>query len=105
MAAWALAPTASVAQQADAGTFRLLTFATGDSGPRLGATRGDGDNDIVDIHNAIGFLYRIDAPELRDLPPIPIDMRSLIEVHRILPEGQILISTSDTRRSLLYCEE
>ncbi len=79
MAATALSPTASLAQEGDDGTFRLLTFASGNSGPRLGATRGDGENDIVDIHNAIAFLYSIDASELRNIPPIPIDMRSLIE--------------------------
>lgn len=79
IAAAAMNPTVSRAQEVDAGTFRLLTFASGNSGPRLGATRGDGENDIVDIHNAIGLLYRIDAPEIESLPPIPIDMRALIE--------------------------
>jgi 2-keto-4-pentenoate hydratase/2-oxohepta-3-ene-1,7-dioic acid hydratase in catechol pathway len=74
-----IGPATSVAQHSDVGTFRLLTFEAGASGPRLGATRGDGDHDIVDIHNAIGYLYAIDAPELESLPPIPIDMRSLIE--------------------------
>jgi 2-keto-4-pentenoate hydratase/2-oxohepta-3-ene-1,7-dioic acid hydratase in catechol pathway len=78
-AAFVLAPVATFAQQADGATFRLLTFASGDSGPRLGATRGDGQRDIVDIHNAIASLYRIDAPAISTLPPIPIDMRSLIE--------------------------
>jgi len=79
IAASTLSPTDARAQQADGATFRLLTFASGDSGPRLGATRGDGESDVVDIHNAIGFLYRIGAPEIRALPPIAIDMRSLIE--------------------------
>ena len=79
MTALALAPASLPAQQDDGGTFRLLTFASGNSGPRLGATRGDGQADVVDIHNAIGFLYRIDAPEISSLPPIPIDMRALIE--------------------------
>jgi len=67
------------AQASDQGTFRLLSFASGVSGPRLGATRGDGERDVVDVHNAVSALYRLDAPELRDLPPIPIDMRALIE--------------------------
>jgi acylpyruvate hydrolase len=58
--------------------FRLLTFErTGDL--RLGATQGNGEADIVDIHNAIAALTAIDAPEVRNLPHIPIDMRSLIE--------------------------
>jgi len=61
------------------GTFRLLTFEAGASGPRLGATRGDGENPIVDVHNAIVYLYGIDSPQIETLPPIPIDMRALIE--------------------------
>jgi len=65
-----------LAQQADDMTFRLLTFDVGNSGPRLGATRGSGDQDVVDVHNAITYLYRSGAS---DLPAIPIDMRSLIE--------------------------
>jgi len=59
--------------------FRLLTFQAGASGPRLGATRGMGDQDVVDVHNAITYLYRVGAPEAGSLPAIPIDMRSLIE--------------------------
>jgi len=74
-----LLPTSTRAQQSNDPTFRLLTFAAGDSGPRLGATRGDGEQDVLDVHNAIAHLYRIDAPELQSMPPIPIDMRSLIE--------------------------
>ncbi|HSG63883.1 MAG TPA: fumarylacetoacetate hydrolase family protein [Gammaproteobacteria bacterium] len=69
-------PTAA---QPSVATFRLLTFVSGASGPRLGATRGDGEQDVVDVHNAIVYLYGIDAPELEALPPIPIDMRALIE--------------------------
>ena len=72
-------PVASIAQGTNSGTFRLLTFEVGTSGPRLGATRGDGERDVVDIHNAIGYLYSVDAPEIDALPPIPIDMRALIE--------------------------
>jgi len=67
------------AQQAGDGTFRLLTFEVAGSGPRLGTTRGNGDRDIVDVHNAIAYLYRSGAPEAGTLPAIPIDMRSLIE--------------------------
>ena len=65
-----------IAQQTGDGTFRLLTFDVGNSGPRLGATRGSGERDIVDVHNAITYLYR---SGVSDLPAIPIDMRSLIE--------------------------
>jgi 2-keto-4-pentenoate hydratase/2-oxohepta-3-ene-1,7-dioic acid hydratase in catechol pathway len=60
-------------------TFRLLTFAVGDSGPRLGTTRGNGEQDVVDVHNALLYLMRSRAPEVSGLSPIPIDMRSLIE--------------------------
>ncbi len=60
-------------------TFRLLTFEAGSSGPRLGATRGGGDQDVLDVHNAITYLYRAGVPEAQQLPAIPIDMRSLIE--------------------------
>jgi 5-oxopent-3-ene-1,2,5-tricarboxylate decarboxylase/2-hydroxyhepta-2,4-diene-1,7-dioate isomerase len=77
----------SSAQTSDGNPFRLLTFSSGDSGPRLGATRGDGERDIVDVHNAIAFLYRSDAFELGSLPPIPIDMRSLIEAGDIPLQG------------------
>ena len=60
-------------------TFRLLTFEVGNSGPRLGTTRGNGEQDVVDVHNALLYLIRSGAPEVRGLAPIPIDMRSLIE--------------------------
>lgn len=69
----------SIAQEPGANTFRLLTFEVGDSGPRLGTTRGNGEQDIVDVHNAALYLTRIGAPEASALAPIPIDMRSLIE--------------------------
>ncbi len=72
-------PGGEAAGQGPEGIFRLLTFETGDSGPRLGATRGDGDQEIVDVHNAILYLYRTDAMAAGSLPPIPIDMKSLIE--------------------------
>ncbi len=68
-----------LAQQTGDATFRLLTFEVAESGPRLGTTRGTGDQDIIDMHNAITYLYRADAPEVQTLPAIPIDMRSLIE--------------------------
>jgi 2-keto-4-pentenoate hydratase/2-oxohepta-3-ene-1,7-dioic acid hydratase in catechol pathway len=82
LAAWALAGQASGPQQAaqpGAATFRLLTFEVGNSGPRLGATVGNGEQDIVDVHNAILYLHASGAPQARSLPAIPIDMRSLIE--------------------------
>jgi 2-keto-4-pentenoate hydratase/2-oxohepta-3-ene-1,7-dioic acid hydratase in catechol pathway len=64
---------------AQTGTFRLLTFEVGSSGPRLGTTRGSGEQDIVDVQNAILYLIKTNAPEVRSLAPIPPDMRSLIE--------------------------
>ena len=60
-------------------TFRLLTFEAGTSGPRLGTTRGSGEQEVVDVHNAILQLIKANAPEVRALAPIPPDMRSLIE--------------------------
>jgi 2-keto-4-pentenoate hydratase/2-oxohepta-3-ene-1,7-dioic acid hydratase in catechol pathway len=78
-------PAAGQAQRAaqrpavpGATTFRLLTFETG-AGPRLGATVGNGEQDIVDVHNAILYLLTTAAGEARTIPAIPIDMRSLIE--------------------------
>jgi 5-oxopent-3-ene-1,2,5-tricarboxylate decarboxylase/2-hydroxyhepta-2,4-diene-1,7-dioate isomerase len=71
-----VAPVPVLAQVA---TFRLLTFEAGASGPRLGATRGSGEQDIVDVHNAILYLLKANAPEIRGLPPVPPDMRALIE--------------------------
>ena len=44
-------------------TFRLLTFAAGRSGPRLGATVGNGEQDIVDVHNAVLYLLKSGATE------------------------------------------
>ncbi|MGI9259590.1 MAG: fumarylacetoacetate hydrolase family protein [Gammaproteobacteria bacterium] len=60
-------------------TFRLLSFEIANSGPRLGVTRGTGDRDIVDVHNAITFLYRSGLATNLNLPAIPVDMQSLIE--------------------------
>jgi 2-keto-4-pentenoate hydratase/2-oxohepta-3-ene-1,7-dioic acid hydratase in catechol pathway len=59
--------------------FRLATFQTnGDL--RLGATQGNGESDIVDIHNAVRALLALGAPESRNLSYIPADMKTLIEV-------------------------
>ena len=69
----------SFAQQDGASTFRLLTFEAGASGPRMGTTRGNGNQEIMDVHNAVLYLLRSGASEGRTLPPIPIDMRSLVE--------------------------
>ena len=59
--------------------FRLVTFqAVGDL--RLGATEGNGEADIVDIHNAIRALTAASDPQVRTIGYIPADMRSLIEI-------------------------
>jgi 2-keto-4-pentenoate hydratase/2-oxohepta-3-ene-1,7-dioic acid hydratase in catechol pathway len=79
VAVFASADERSLAQQDGAATFRLLTFEAGGSGPRLGTTRGNGDEEIVDVHNAVLYLLRSGAPEVRTLQPIPVDMRSLVE--------------------------
>jgi 2-keto-4-pentenoate hydratase/2-oxohepta-3-ene-1,7-dioic acid hydratase in catechol pathway len=71
--------TQTTAQQSGNTVFRLLTFEVGQSGPRLGATIGNGGQDIVDVHNAILYLFTSGAPEARTVSAIPIDMRSLIE--------------------------
>jgi len=74
--------TSAAAQQQPAGErsiFRLVTFqTTGDL--RLGATQGNGESDVVDIHNAILALKAAGAPEVQNLSYIPADMKSLIEV-------------------------
>lgn len=64
---------------AQSGIFRLVTFSTG-SDLRLGATEGDGGADIVDVHNAAKYLLRQQPPALTEVPFIPADMRSLVEV-------------------------
>jgi len=62
--------------QAPTGALRLATFdASGD--PRLGATIGDGENDLLDVHNGIRYLLLTNAAEAKDLPYIPADMRTL----------------------------
>jgi 2-keto-4-pentenoate hydratase/2-oxohepta-3-ene-1,7-dioic acid hydratase in catechol pathway len=64
--------------QESSGIFRLVTFeAAGEM--RLGATAGNGDADIVDVHNGILALIQAGAPEAQALPYVPADMRSLIE--------------------------
>jgi 2-keto-4-pentenoate hydratase/2-oxohepta-3-ene-1,7-dioic acid hydratase in catechol pathway len=74
--------TPAAAQQprvGDQAIFRLLTFeASGEL--RLGATEGDGERAIVDIHNAALALKAANAPEARNLPFIPVEMKALIEV-------------------------
>lgn len=62
----------------DSQPFRLLTFAT-EGNPRLGATRGDGTADIVDIHNAVRYLMQEQPEETDRLLYIPADMKTLIE--------------------------
>lgn len=69
----------SAGAQSPAPTFRLLTFEVGNSGPRLGATRGSGEQEVVDVHNAILALIKAGAPEIKGLAPVPPDMLSLIE--------------------------
>ena len=79
LAALAVPLNDAVAQRTNQNTFRLLTFQAGNSGSRLGTTRGNGQEDIVDVHNAVLYLVKAGAPEVSGLAPIPIDMRSLIE--------------------------
>jgi acylpyruvate hydrolase len=76
---FALSVAASTAAQQPAEPiFRLLTFET-NGDVRLGATAGNGDADVLDVHNGIRWLLQSGAPEARDLPYIPADMRALIE--------------------------
>ncbi|HSL21321.1 MAG TPA: fumarylacetoacetate hydrolase family protein [Vicinamibacterales bacterium] len=81
LAVAAILPASSLARQAtgEAAIFRLVTFqATGDL--RLGATQGNGDAPIIDIHNAILALASAGAPEIQNLGYVPADTRSLIEI-------------------------
>jgi 2-keto-4-pentenoate hydratase/2-oxohepta-3-ene-1,7-dioic acid hydratase in catechol pathway len=64
--------------QSPAPIFRLVTFEAGGD-VRLGATEGNGEADILDVHNGIRWLIQSGAPEAQGLPYIPADMRSLIE--------------------------
>lgn len=67
---------ASAFGRAQAPTFRLATFdANGD--PRLGATVGNGEHDLLDVHNGVRYLLQSGAPEAQNLPYIPADMRTL----------------------------
>jgi 2-keto-4-pentenoate hydratase/2-oxohepta-3-ene-1,7-dioic acid hydratase in catechol pathway len=62
--------------QGPSGTLRLATFdVNGD--PRLGATAGNGEGDLLDVHNGIRYLLQSGAPEAQNLPYIPADMRTL----------------------------
>src|SRR5918994_7365099 len=69
-ALFAVLRTSAAAQQPptdERNIFRLVTFETaGDL--RLGATQGNGEADIVDIHNAIAALTAINAADVRNLP-------------------------------------
>jgi 2-keto-4-pentenoate hydratase/2-oxohepta-3-ene-1,7-dioic acid hydratase in catechol pathway len=76
--AFLLAQPAVTHAQPESGLFRLLSFEQAGS-TRLGATRGDGTADIVDIHNAVLALRVAGAAEVTRLPYIPADMRGLIE--------------------------
>lgn len=49
------------------------------------------------MHNAISYLYRTGAPEVRTLPAIPIDMRSLIEAGDVPIQGVRLLHEAMTR--------
>ena len=73
-----LAPEPIAGQGTGGAIFRLVTFdVNGDM--RLGATAGNGENDILDVHNGIRWLIQSGAPEAQSLPYIPADMRALIE--------------------------
>ena len=75
-AALAVLTTVRGAAQSPLAIFRLATFdANGD--PRLGATAGNGENDVLDVHNGIRYLLMTRAPEAQNLPYIPADMRTL----------------------------
>jgi len=66
----------TLATPAQTPTFRLATFDAGGD-PRLGATLGNGEHDLLDVHNGIRYLLQVGAPEAQDLPYIPADMRTL----------------------------
>ena len=86
-----------LAQEPGDSIFRLLTFEVAGSGPRLGTTNGDGNQDIVDVHNAITYLYRSGSQEIQTLPAIPIDMRSLIEAGDVPINGVRSLHETMTR--------
>ncbi len=69
-------PMSGLAQESQ--IFRLVTFSSaGDL--RLGATQGDGQIDIVDVHHAIQYLRREQPAVVGVLPYIPADLKTLIE--------------------------
>ncbi|MBI4482328.1 MAG: fumarylacetoacetate hydrolase family protein [Acidobacteria bacterium] len=72
----AFSPERASAQQ-ERGTFRLVTFSTG-ADLRLGATEGEGDADIVDIHNAIHFLIQERTGSLPRPTYVPAQMKELL---------------------------
>jgi 2-keto-4-pentenoate hydratase/2-oxohepta-3-ene-1,7-dioic acid hydratase in catechol pathway len=75
---WSLAAPMPMAAQGSEAIFRLVTFeSSGDM--RLGATAGNGERDILDVHNGIRWLIQNGAPEAQSLPYIPADMRALVE--------------------------
>ena len=60
---------AAGAQVPPTGTFRLATIeVNGD--PRLAATVGDGQNDILDVHNGVRYLLQSNAPEAASRPRV-----------------------------------
>ncbi len=69
-------PTPGLAQESQ--IFRLVTFSSAEDS-RLGATQGEGQADIVDVHHAIRYLIREQPGAVRNLPYIPADMKTLIE--------------------------
>lgn len=62
----------------DVNLFRLVTFSAG-GGPRLGATTGEGNEGVVDIHNALLYLQRASDPVASRPAYVPHDMKRLIE--------------------------
>lgn len=62
--------------QTSTALFRLATFEVNGE-PRLGATIGNGEQDLLDVHNGIRYLLQARAPEAQNLPYIPADMRTL----------------------------
>jgi 2-keto-4-pentenoate hydratase/2-oxohepta-3-ene-1,7-dioic acid hydratase in catechol pathway len=69
-------PISGLAQESQ--IFRLVTFASGGD-LRLGATHGEGQADIVDVHHAVQYLMREQPGTVGIFPYIPADMKTLIE--------------------------
>jgi 2-keto-4-pentenoate hydratase/2-oxohepta-3-ene-1,7-dioic acid hydratase in catechol pathway len=76
--AWSVLPGERAAGQSPQAIFRLVTFESGGD-MRLGATAGNGEREILDVHNGVRWLIQSGAPEAQSLPYIPADMRSLVE--------------------------